>query len=178
MKKLHTATGRLGRHAAIILLVFAALFTLAFSASASTLVRVTYSGTLWAKGQTVDTFNGVPARYTTVKSSTGDFCCAGYVKKYYSARYGVTVTNLLTGRTPVASSGSFTRTWSPRPGDVGYQLDRSGSGHWFIVKSVSGSTCTVIEQNWKWTTDGKTYCYTNRTVNPSTPGIKYFRFKK
>lgn len=176
MKKLHT--GRLGRRAAIFLLLSAAIFTVFCSASAAVLVRVTYSGTTWSKGQTVDTFNGVPAKYTTVKSSTGDFCCAGYVKKYYSARYGVTVTNLLTGRTPVSSSGSFSRTWAPKPGDVGYQLDHSGSGHWFIVKSVSGTTCTVIEQNWKWTTDGKTYCYTNRTVNPSTPGIKYFRLKK
>ena len=176
MKKLHI--GRFGRHAAIFLLISAALFTFFCSASAAVLVRVTYSGTVWSQGQTVDTFNGVPAKYTTVKSSTGDFCCAGYVKKYYSARYGVTVTNLLTGRTPVSSSGTFFRTWAPKPGDVGYQLDRSGSGHWFIVKSVSGSTCTVIEQNWKWTSDGKTYCYTNRTVNFSTPGIKYFRLKK
>jgi hypothetical protein len=132
--------------------------------------------------QTVDTFNGVPAKYImgAGNSRTGTYCCAGYVKSYYKTIYGITVTNLLTGRTPVASSGSFHVTSDPEAGDVGYQLDKRNGGHWFIIKSVnSDGSYTVIEQNWKWVSGGKTYCRVNRRVSyGSTNGLKIFRWSE
>lgn len=133
-----------------------------------------------ANGQTVDTFNGVPAKYITGtgNSNTGTYCCAGYVSSYYRSVYGITVANMFTGRTPSASSGYFYVTSDPKPGDIGYQLNSSNSGHWFIIKSVNGDgTYTVIEQNWKWKSGNKTYCYRNRKVSyGATKGFKVYRW--
>jgi hypothetical protein len=86
---------------------------------------------------------------------------------------------MFTGRTPLASSGYFYETTSPKAGDIGYQLNTSGtSGHWFIIKAVnSDGTYTVIEQNWKWASGTATYCYINRKVSyASTKGFKVFRW--
>lgn len=84
---------------------------------------------------------------------------------------------MFTGRTPSASSGSFYRTTSPAEGDIGYQTNSRGSGHWFIIKAVnSDGTYTVIEQNWKWKSGGRNYCYKNRRVSNSTKGFKVFRW--
>lgn len=128
--------------------------------------------------QVVDTFNGVSAKYKKGlgNTNTGDYSCAGYVKKYYSTIYKTTVTNLLTGKTPSASKGSFSKTSSPQPGDIGYQLNSGNAGHWFIIKSVSGGTFTIIEQNWKWGSNGATYCYKDRQVTKNTKGFKAFRW--
>lgn len=135
-----------------------------------------------SNGQTVDTFNGVPAKYIIGlgNSNTGVYCCAGYVSSYYKSVYGVTVANMFTGRTPSASSGYFYLTSNPKPGDIGYQLNSSNSGHWFIIKSVNGDgTFTIIEQNWKWKSNNVTYCYQNRKVSYSaTKGFKVFRWSK
>jgi hypothetical protein len=132
-------------------------------------------------GQVVDSFNGVEAKYIpgTGNSNTGTYSCAGYVKAYYSTVYGITVSNLLTGKTPNASNGSFSVTDTPEPGDIGYQLNSSNSGHWFIIKEVNDSDFTVIEQNWKWEDEGNTYCYINRHVSFSeTSGFKVFRWSE
>ena len=166
------------RAVSFVLLMVMSFTCCYISASAATQVQITYTGTNYSSGQVVDTFNSVPSKYTTADSDTGDFSCAGYVKDYYSHMYGITVSNMYTGATPVVSSGTIKTTTSPKAGDIGYQTNSSGSGHWFIIKSVSGSTCTVIEQNWKWTSGGKTYCYNGRTVNSSTSGIKYFHWTK
>lgn len=135
-----------------------------------------------SNGQTVDTFNGVPTQYITGigNSNTGIYCCAGYVSKYYKSVYGVTVVNMFTGRVPSASSGYFTLTSNPKPGDIGYQLNSSNSGHWFIIKSVNrDGTFTIIEQNWKWKSGNTTCCYQNRKVSyASTKGLKVFRWSK
>lgn len=135
-----------------------------------------------SNGQTVDTFNGVAAKYITGtgNSNTGTYCCARYVSNYYKAVYGVTVSNMFTGKTPAASSGYFYVTSNPQVGDIGYQTNSSGSGHWFIIKSVNGDgTYCVIEQNWKWKSGGSTYCYVNRKVSyGSTKGFKVFRWSK
>jgi len=135
-----------------------------------------------SNGQTVDSFNGVPAKYITGigNSNTGTYCCARYVSKYYKSVYGVTVSNMFTGRTPYASSGYFALTSNPKPGDIGYQLNSRNSGHWFIIKSVNGDgTYTIIEQNWKWKSGNATYCYQNRRVSySSTKGFKVFRWSK
>ena len=144
------------------------------SAATQTSVKITTSG------QVVDSFMGVQAKYIpgTGNSNTGDYCCAAYVKKFYNAVYGVDVWNLTTGKTPSAGSGSFSVTSSPEPGDIGYQTNSSGSGHWFIIKEVNGNgTYTIIEQNWKWASGGTTYCSVNRNVSySSTSGFKVFRW--
>lgn len=130
-----------------------------------------------SNGQTVDTFHGVAAKYITGYSDVGTYSCARYVSNYYRSVYGITVANMFTGRTPSASSGSFYRTTSPAEGDIGYQTNSRGSGHWFIIKAVnSDGTYTVIEQNWKWKSGGRTYCYKNRRVSNSTKGFKVFRW--
>ena len=87
------------------------------------------------------------------------------------------MSNMFTGRTPSASSGYFYQTNSPMAGDIGYQLNSGNSGHWFIIKAVNGDgSYTVIEQNWKWMSGGKTYCTQNRKVYNSTKGFKAFRW--
>lgn len=134
-------------------------------------VRITYNG------QVVDTFHGVAAKYVTGYSDVGTYSCARYVSNYYRAVYGISVANMFTGRTPSASSGSFYQTNSPIEGDIGYQKNSRGSGHWFIIKAVNGDgTYTVIEQNWKWKSGGKLYCCKNRRVSNSTKGFKVFRW--
>lgn len=131
--------------------------------------------------QTVDTFNGVSALYLpgTGNTNTGTYCCADFVSKYYRSVYGVNVWNMYTNRTPSASKGRFVSTTSPQAGDIGYQLNSGGSGHWFIVKAVNGSKCTIIEQNWKWSNSGNTYCTVNRIVTQgSTRGLKFYHWNR
>lgn len=136
-------------------------------------VKITVSG------QIVDTFNGVPAKYIpgSGNSNTGTYCCAQYVSNYYKAIYGVTVSNLTSNQTPVVSEYGYRfRQISSGvlPGDV-VRLP----GHWAIVKAVNGSTLTLIEQNWKWITNGVTYAKVNRTVTMgSTSGLVIFRLYK
>jgi hypothetical protein len=146
----------------------------------STTSYITKTVKITSDGQTVDTFNGVSAKYITGvgNSDTGTYSCASYVSNYYKAVYGITVTNMYTGRTPSASSGYFSETTSPKAGDIGYQLNSSNSGHWFIIKSVnSDGTYTIIEQNWKWKNGNATYCNQNRKVSyASTKGFKVFRW--
>ena len=131
-------------------------------------------------GQVVDTFNGVEAKYIpgTGNSDTGTYSCAGYVHAYYSAIYGIKVSNLFTGAVPNASEGTFSVTSKPEVGDIGYQLNSSNSGHWFIIKEVnSDNTYTIIEQNRKWISNGNTVTQINRHVSYSdTKGFKVFRW--
>ena len=51
---------------------------------------------------------------------------------------------MFTGRTPSASSGSFYRTTSPAEGDIGYQTNSRGSGHWFIIKAVNSDGTYIV----------------------------------
>lgn len=130
-------------------------------------------------GQTVDTFNGVPAKYIpgVGNSDSGTYSCANYVKEYYKKIFGVTVSNLLSNCTPVVSESGYTfKTISSgvRPGDV-VRLP----GHWAIVKAVNGANLTLIEQNWKWLYKGVTYATINRVVTlGSTSGLAVFRLYK
>lgn len=160
-----------------------AVLTLAVSAlpaasAASRSVRITHSG------QVVDTLNGVPARYIpgTGNSNTGDYSCAGYVKAYYSKVYGAEVHNLLTGRTPQSSTAgcSFQKVGSGfQVGDIVYMTNSRGSGHWAIAKAVSGSRVTLIEQNWKWASQGGTYASVDRVVTyGSTAGMAVYRLNR
>lgn len=156
----------------VIALCTQALLVPAFSASGQS-VQITYSG------QVVDTFNGVPAKYIpgTGNSNSGTYSCAGYVKSYYSTIFGVSVYNLLSSCTPQTSESGYTFkaiTSNIRPGDI-VRLP----GHWAIVKAVNGNTLTLIEQNWKWASGGKTYASINRTVTVgSTSGLVVFTLYK
>ncbi len=116
-------------------------------------------------GQVVNsiTYNGVtvnsvyaPRNQVSNYDEDTTFCCAAFVKKFYSHVYGIGVNNLYPGRTPNVYSGSgfFYKTSSPAVGDIA-----ASSGHWAIVKEVSGNTVTLIEQN-AWNT-----AYTHATVN-------------
>ncbi|MGN1143064.1 MAG: RICIN domain-containing protein [Anaerovoracaceae bacterium] len=132
---------------------------------------------------TVDTFNGVPAFYKTgAHNSDTTYSCAAYVKRYYSWIYGVNVANLLTGRTPSASPSQYSfKSVSPDqalPGDIGYQLNSSGSGHWFIIKEVNGNNLTVIEQNWKSGSKATSTVINRVVTNGSTSGLKVFTLYK
>ncbi len=164
------------------------LYVSAASSLSETKVKITKSP------QTVDTLNGVAAKYITGtgNSNTGTYCCAQYVKNYYSKVYGVSVSNLTTGKTPAVSKGKIknvTSSHSYKVGDIFYQTNSSGSGHWAIVKAVSGNTIYLIEQNWKWKSGSTTYTYKNRKitykngkwVNSSgntVNGVKIFRWSK
>ncbi len=104
-------------------------------------------------GQVVDsiTHNGVtvnavyaPRNQVANYDEDGTFCCAAFVKKFYSSVYGVSVVNLIPGRTPSVNSGGgyFYKVSTPQVGDIA-----ANSGHWAIVKAVSGNTVTLVEQN-------------------------------
>lgn len=154
-------------------LTLAAIPFMSITASAATTstVRITTSG------QTVDSFNGVPAKYIpgSGNSNSGTYSCAGYVKSYYSAIYGVSVSNLLSNCIPRADGCSFNSISSGfLPGDI-VRLPH----HWAIIKEVNGNTLTLIEQNWKWVSGGNTYTKINRTVTfGSEPGLVVFRLYK
>ena len=127
-----------------LILMFCAAFltgltTGAVPVAAARTVQITYSG------QTVDSFNGVEAKYIpgTGNSNSGTYSCAGYVKAYYKAIYGVDVYNLLTGKTPQASGHSFSRITSGfQAGDIVYHTNSAGSGQ-FSLKVYSESNPDV-----------------------------------
>lgn len=125
-----------------------------------------------------DTFHGVKALYRAGKNdgTNATYSCAAYVKRYYSEVYGVSVSNLLSGCTPISSKGTIRKVSSPKEGDI--VATTSGSGnHWAIVKQVNDNgTITLIEQNWKWQQDGKTFAKVNRKVK--TSACKIYRLKK
>ena len=126
-----------------------------------------------------DTLNGVPALYRTAKNdgSSSTYSCAAFVKRYYKEVYGVTVANLLSGRTPSSSKGSFKSVSTPQVGDIVACRSTSGSNHWAIVKQVNdNNTVTLIEQNWKWKQSGQTLCKINRSISISSG--KFYRLYK
>ena len=116
--------------------------------------------TISTDGQVVDTFNGVSSLYRPGdwdgKDST--YGCHAYVIRYYQAVYGKTVYNLFHAQTPMTEGDSFVQVTTPQPGDICAQI-KSTSNHWSIVKSVSGTTVNVIDQNNKWVANGVTYAY-------------------
>ena len=164
-------------------LILATALTIGFSIPANAADQYVKKTVCITKaGQVVDTFNGVAAKYTTASSNTGTYCCARYVSNYYSAVFDVAVSDMFTGHTPDANYGDFKKLTigsdTVLPGDIGYQTNSSGSGHWFIIKAVNtDGSFTVIEQNWKYTSGGKVYATVNRRVSKSTSGIKIFRYR-
>ena len=118
-------------------------------------------------GQVTDSFCGVNAEYITTQSDTGAYSCAGYIKKFYATVFGANVYQINTYDGPplVSMNGhtvSLKQVSAPKPGDIMQNTDRT---HVAVVKHVSGTTVTLIEQNYKWTSGGKIYARVNRTID-------------
>ena len=58
--------------------------------------------------------------------SDSTYCCAAFVKRFYSTVYGVDVWNLYPGNQPEAGSGYFYKTDSPQPGDIAVNSGHTG----------------------------------------------------
>ncbi len=132
--------------------------------------------TITKDGFVADSFNGVDALYRKGYNdgSSTTYSCAAYIKRYYSEVYGVSVSNLLSGRTPAASKGTFKLVKTPEAGDIVACASTGSSNHWAIVKQVNDdNTVTLIEQNWKWTQGGQTVCKINRSISISSG--KFYR---
>lgn len=116
--------------------------------------------------QTVDTFYGVPAKYVLGTSNTGDYSCAGYVSKFYSTIFGVTVWNINTvdDKPSVYSANKkaeLKAVTTPQPGDI---MQTKTYDHVAIVKDCQGDEVTLIEQNYKWTYNSNVLTVINRKV--------------
>ena len=161
----------------LIILALILCLVLGSAGSAFAASKVTFGNSQ----KTVDTFNGVPAYYKIGNhNEDSTYSCAAYVDRYYKSVYGVDPYNMLTGCTPMTDTKgySFGRVYqgNVKPGDIGYQTNSKGKGHWFIIKSVNGASMTIIEQNWKGTS---TSCTVNRVVTFGvTPNLKAFRLYK
>ena len=128
-------------------------------------VFITYTG------QVVDSFMGVDAVYSTYYSWSGYYSCAAYIDKFYHKFFDVNLydINNYEGKPhvyyPVTGHTAELRTVSnPIPGDI---MQDKAYSHVAIVKAVSGSQVTLIEQNWKWDDwqTGDPICTVNRKVN-------------
>ena len=114
----------------------------------------------------VDVLDEVEARYRamTYPDITGEYSCAGYVKKYYQAVYGIDVQNL-TDTGPPSPAELFRQVHVPQKGDIiFFPSPPNKNNHNAIVKTFDGQHITLIEQNYKWTQSGGTYTYINRTI--------------
>lgn len=96
----------------------------------------------------VDTFQGVKSIYRKKYSDTDrTYSCAAFTKRYFMKKYGVVITGLLKGGTPVVSRGHIVLTNSPRAGDLVFNNVHTHSA---IVKSVNkDGSIILIEQNKK-----------------------------
>jgi hypothetical protein len=123
----------------------------------------------------VDVMDGVEARYRLMEYGDvyGEYSCAGYVKAYYSAVYGVDVQNLHDAG-PLTPSDMLVKVETPQRGDIiFYASPPHASNHSAIVKAFDGTRITLIEQNYKWAQSGGTYTYVNRTIDWSPYGNDY-----
>lgn len=112
-------------------------------------VRITQNNqvvdSITMNGKTVNALYAPRGNVSNYDSNT-TYCCAAFVKRFYSTVYGVDVWNLYPGNTPSASSGYFYKTDSPRAGDIAANHE-----HWAIVRSTGNGGVKVIEQN-AWNT--------------------------
>lgn len=122
------------------------------------------------EGQVVDSFYGIDAMYVTTYSDVGEYSCAGYVSRFYSELFGVTVynINIIDDKPDVYCWGKnveLRAVETPQPGDIMQDKDYS---HVAIVKSCSGDEVTIIEQNYKWSSgtgdDRTVYTVVNRKL--------------
>lgn len=120
-------------------------------------------------GMTVDSFQGIDANYITGtgNSNTGDYCCAGYVIKFYKELYDVDAYYInMNGTKPVVTkSGHDVRLETvdiPKPGDMMQNLTYSHVG---IVKRVEDDKVILIEQNYKYAENGQTVAVVEREIS-------------
>lgn len=159
------------KRALILSIVFILVFSFAsIGLAATNAVKITQNM------QIIDTFNDVSAYYrpasveTDARDST--YSCAAFAKRYFSNVYGVSLSGLASA-VPNVSKGSLSEVTSPQAGDLAYW---SSMPHSAIVKSVSGSTITIIEQNWKYLYHNSWFTQTNRTITKSDSGVKFYRW--
>ncbi|MDD5948879.1 MAG: Ig-like domain-containing protein [Lachnospiraceae bacterium] len=124
--------------------------------------------TISTEGQVVDTFNGVSSLYRpgSWDGTDSTYGCHAYVMRYYQAIYGKSVYNMFHNCVPQTYGDSFVEVKNPQPGDICAQIKKT-TNHWSIVKQVSGSTVTVIDQNNKWVVGEVTQAYKNYTYDKS-----------
>ena len=130
-------------------------------------------------GQVVDSlsYRGVTtdAVYTPYRSGLDTdwtYGCFVLVRNFYSNIYGITVSNLVsTSAIPNASSGYFYETRSPRVGDI---VRFNNTVHWALVKSIDGSTVTLIQQNAWW--NSYTCAQVGVTVGTSDTSVSFFTY--
>ncbi len=132
------------------------------TAHAEEIVPITYNG------MAVDEFQGIEANYImgTGNSNTGEYCCAGYVIKFYKELYGVDTYDINTvwGMPTVVKPGHdvyLTEVSVPKPGDMMQSLTYSHVG---IVKRVENGKVILIEQNYKWSQNGQTVAAVEREI--------------
>ena len=136
--------------------------------------RITY------EGQVVDsityrgvTINAVYRPYRASDATDGTYGCFVLCTNFYSRIYGISVTNMwTTSSVPQASKGYFTETRSPRKGDI-IRFNKNGP-HWALVKSVNGSTVTLIQQNYWY--NNFTCAQVGVTVDASDTSVSFFRY--
>ena len=134
---------------------------LGLSASAET-VEITRDG------QQTDQLAGVPALYVTYPSNTGEYCCAGYVMRFYRELFGLTVTDINTVEGPPVFSlpghtVTLEETETPRRFDLAQTRQRS---HVAVVKDPAPDGAVVIEQNYKYyDNDGRLVTERDRVAN-------------
>lgn len=132
------------------------------------------------EGQEINSLDGVYAICRPGGREDDDpyYSCVALINYYYNAVYNMSVQNMFLGETPLTDElQAFHVTDSPQVGDIGYQTNDEGGPHWFILKRVNeDGSYTVLEQNWKWVEDGRTYATINRRVSyDTTPNLKFFR---
>ena len=144
------------------ILCSALIFLAPQTAHAEEVVPITYNG------MATDSFQGIEANYImgTGNSNTGDYCCAGYVIKFYKELYGVDTYNINTvwGMPTVVKAGHevyLKEVSEPKPGDMMQSLDYSHVG---IVKRVESGKVILIEQNYKWSQGGQTVASVEREI--------------
>ncbi len=121
------------------------------------------------------TYNGktINAIYPLIKPENTDetYACFAYIMKFYKTVYGITAYNMWgPSYTPLASSGSFSKTTNPRVGDI---VRFQNYTHWAIVKSIDETgTVTVIQQNVRWNGSAPVGAY----INVNDDDVTYFTY--
>jgi hypothetical protein len=145
---------------------------------ASAAMKIGNMITITEPGQVIDsiTYNGITVEavytYESYASNDTTYCCAAFIKKFYSKVYDISVYNLnSTSSTPLVynSKGSFRVTASPQVGDIIRDNKRT---HWAIVKEINGNIITAIQQSYK---TGNT-AFVNCTIDVNDSGFSYFTY--
>lgn len=159
----------------------------AFAAGNTKWVEITQEGqvvdSITLQGKTVQALYAPYMTFGSVKKENGEigyyyngnttYCCAAFVKRFYSQVYGLNVFNLIPGGKPT-SSVSFQETKTPVVGDI---VSANNGSHWAIVKNVNGDgTVTLIEQNhWMEAAPNRVHAAVGYTINISDTTYRFYR---